>query len=184
LMAAGYLMITTFDINTTNQTLVEAMILIGLGLGCTMQTYTLVVQNSVSRADLAVATSATQLSRSMGSALGLAIMGTILTQGLATGMAKYLPASVLQKFQASGSGASTGSVFDPTQLAHLPAAIAAGIRHGLSDALHPVFVAGLAMIVLAFIATLFIREVPLRQTAHVAAGRSHAEADKNLETAV
>jgi EmrB/QacA subfamily drug resistance transporter len=184
LMAAGYLMITTFDINTTNQTLVEAMILIGLGLGCTMQTYTLVVQNSVSRADLAVATSATQLSRSMGSALGLAIMGTILTQGLASGMAKYLPASVLQKFQASGSGASTGSVFDPTQLAHLPAAIAAGIRHGLSDALHPVFVAGFAMIVLAFIATLFIREVPLRQTAHVAAGRSHAEADKNVETAV
>ena len=184
LMAAGYLMITTFDINTTNQTLVEAMILIGLGLGCTMQTYTLVVQNSVSRADLAVATSATQLSRSMGSALGLAIMGTILTQGLATGMAKYLPASVLQKFQASGSGASTGSVFDPTQLAHLPVAIAAGIRHGLSDALHPVFVAGLAMIVLAFVATLFIREVPLRQTAHVAAGRSPAEADKNVETAV
>jgi len=184
LMAAGYLMITTFDINTTNQTLVEAMILIGLGLGCTMQTYTLVVQNSVSRADLAVATSATQLSRSMGSALGLAIMGTILTQGLATGMARYLPAGVLQKFQASGSGASTGSVFDPTQLAHLPAAIAAGIRHGLSDALHPVFVAGLAMIVLAFIATLIIREVPLRQTAHVAAGRSHADADKNLETAV
>jgi EmrB/QacA subfamily drug resistance transporter len=184
LMAAGYLMITTFDINTTNQTLVEAMILIGLGLGCTMQTYTLIVQNSVSRADLAVATSATQLSRSMGSALGLAIMGTILTQGLASGMAKYLPADVLQKFQASGSGASTGSVFDPTQLAHLPAAIAAGIRHGLSDALHPVFVAGLAMIVLAFIATLFIREVPLRQTAHVAAGRSHTEADKNVETAV
>ncbi len=184
LMAAGYLMITTFDIHTTNQTLVEAMILIGLGLGCTMQTYTLVVQNSVSRADLAVATSATQLSRSMGSALGLAIMGTILTQGLASGMAKYLPADVLQNFQASGSGASTGSVFDPAQLAHLPAAIAAGIRHGLSDALHPVFVAGLAMIVLAFIATLFIREVPLRQTAHVAAGRSPAEADKNVETAV
>jgi hypothetical protein len=98
LMAAGYLMITTFDINTTNQTLVEAMILIGLGLGCTMQTYTLVVQNSVSRADLAVATSATQLSRSMGSALGLAIMGTILTQGLAAGMAKYLPASVLRQW--------------------------------------------------------------------------------------
>ncbi len=184
LMAAGYLMITTFDVHTTNQTLVEAMILIGLGLGCTMQTYTLVVQNSVSRADLAVATSATQLSRSMGSALGLAIMGTILTQGLASGMSKYLPVGVLQKFQASGSGASTGSVFDPKQLAHLPAAIAAGIRHGLSDALHPVFVAGLAMIVLAFIATLFIREVPLRQTAHVAAGRSHAEADKNVETAV
>jgi len=184
LMAAGFFMITTFDVNTTNQTLVESMILIGLGLGTTMQTYTLIVQNSVSRADMAVATSATQLSRSMGSALGLAIMGTILTEGLASSMAKYIPASTLQKFQASGQSANAGSVFDPTQLQHLPPAIAAGIRHGLSDALHPVFVAGLAMIVIAFIATLFIPELPLRQTVHVAAGRSRAEPAKEAETAV
>src|SRR5260370_40237213 len=101
----------------------------------------------------------------MGSALGLAIMGTILTQGLASGMAKYLPASMLQKFQASGNGASTGSVFDPTQLAQLPAANAAGIRHGLSDAPHPVFVPGPAMILLTCNASLLIREVTLRQTA-------------------
>ena len=183
-MGAGYFMITTFDVITSNQTVVEAMVLIGLGLGVTMQTYTLVVQNSVSREDMAVATSATQLSRSMGSALGLAIMGTILTQGMAASMAKYIPASVLQKFQASGHSATAGSVFDPTQLVHLPPVIAMGIRHGLSDALHPVFVAGLVMIVISFVATLFIREVPLRQTAHVAAGRSAVTAAKNGESAV
>ncbi len=183
-MGAGYFMIATFDISTTNQTVVEAMILIGLGLGVTMQTYTLVVQNSVSRADMAVATSATQLSRSIGSALGLAIMGTILTQGMVSSMAKYIPADVLQKFQASGHAATAGAVFDPTQLVHLPPVIAMGIRHGLSDALHPVFVAGLLMIVLSFVATLFIREVPLRQTAHVTAGRSSANAAKNGESAV
>jgi hypothetical protein len=183
-MGAGFYMLTTFDIQTTNQTVVQAMVLVGLGLGVTMQTYVLVVQNSVSRADLAVATSATQLSRSIGSALGLAILGTILTQGMATSMAKYIPAAVLQKFQASGNVASAGSVFDPTLLAHLPPAIAAGIRHGLSDALHPVFVAGLVMIVMAFVATLFIREEPLRKTAHVTAGRSNGKAAKNAETAV
>jgi len=65
-----------------------------------------------------------------------------------------------------------------------PPAIAAAIRHGLSDALHPVFVAGLAMIVVALVATLFIREEPLRQTAHVAAGRSRVETAKDAETAV
>jgi hypothetical protein len=111
-------------------------------------------------------------------------MGTILTQGLASSMAKYIPSSVLQKFQSSGNVATAGSVFDPTQLTHLPPTIAAGIRHGLSDALHPVFVAGLVMIVIAFVATLFIPEVPLRQTAHVAAGRSRAGAGKEAETAV
>src|SRR5438477_3927352 len=66
LMGAGFYLITTFDVHTTNQQTIEAMVIIGLGLGLTMQTYTLVVQNSVDRADMAVATSATQLSRSMG----------------------------------------------------------------------------------------------------------------------
>jgi len=47
-----------------------------------------------------------------------------------------------------------------------------------------VFNTGLAMIVVAFVATLFIREVPLRQTAHVAAGRSRGEGVKDAETAV
>ena len=173
-MGAGFFILTTLDEHATNQVVVEAMVLIGLGLGVTMQTYTLVVQNSVSRADMAVATSATQLSRSIGAAVGLAVLGTILTQGLASSIAKYIPAAALAKFQSSGSTANASAVFDPTQLTHLPAAIATGIRHGLADALHPVFVAGLAIIVLAFIATLFIREVPLRQTAHVAAGRSQA----------
>jgi EmrB/QacA subfamily drug resistance transporter len=175
LMGAGFYMLSTFDVNTTNETVIEAMILIGLGLGATMQTYTLVVQNSVSRADLAVATSATQLSRSLG---------TILTSGMASSMAKYIPAAALQKFQSAGNSATAGSVFDPTQLAHLPAAIAAGIRHGLSDALHPVFVAGLAMIVMSFIATLFIKEVPLRQTVHVAAGRTRRESVEDVGSAV
>jgi EmrB/QacA subfamily drug resistance transporter len=169
-MGAGFYLLSTFDVNTTNQTAIEAMILIGLGLGVSMQTYTLVVQNSVSQRDMAVATSASQLSRSIGAAVGLAVLGTILTQGLASSMSKYLPASALKQFQASGNS-TAGAVFDPAQLAHLPPAIAAGIRHGLADALHPVFMAGLPIIAVAFIATLFIKELPLRQTAHVAAGR-------------
>ena len=173
-MGAGFYLLSTFDVNTTNQIAIEAMILIGLGLGVTMQTYTLVVQNSVSQSDMAVATSATQLSRSIGAAVGLAVLGTILTQGLASSMSKYLPPSALKQFQAAGS--SAGAVFDPAQLAHLPPAIAAGIRHGLADALHPVFMAGLPIIAIAFIATLFIQELPLRQTAHIAAGRGKAVA--------
>ncbi|HKW71409.1 MAG TPA: MDR family MFS transporter [Candidatus Dormibacteraeota bacterium] len=175
LMGAGFYMLSTFDIQTTNEQTIVAMVVIGLGLGLTMQTYTLVVQNAVERADMAVATSATQLSRSIGAAVGLAILGTILTQGMQTSIARYLPASVLQKLQSAGSGSSATAVFDPTQLAHLPGPIAMGIRHGLADALHPVFMAGLPIIAGAFVATLFIKEVPLRQTAHVTAGRRAAE---------
>lgn len=175
LTGAGFYLLSTFNINTTNPQAIEAMVLIGLGLGLTMQTYTLVVQNSVARADMAVATSATQLSRSFGAAVGLAILGTILTQGMQSSMAKHLPAAALHRLQSAGSGSTATAVFDPSQLAQLPPAIAMGIRHGLADALHPVFVAGLPIAAVALVATLFIREVPLRRTAHVAAGRSAAE---------
>jgi EmrB/QacA subfamily drug resistance transporter len=170
LMGAGYYLLTQLDVNATNEQVVVAMILIGLGLGVSMQTYTLVVQNSVSREDMAVATSTTQLSRSIGAAIGLAILGTILTQGLNSAFPKYLPPSAFQKLHASGAS-SAGAVFDPTQLANLPPAIAAGIRHALADGLHPVFLVGLPIIAIALIATLLIREVPLRQTVHVTAGR-------------
>src|SRR2546428_12986130 len=120
---------------------------------------------------MAVAPSATELSRSIGAAIGLAILGTILTQGMATSIAKYLPPAALQQLQAREGGAAATAVFDPSQLAHLPAAIELGIRHGLADALHPVFLAGVPIIAIAFLATLLIKELPLRQTAHVAAGR-------------
>jgi len=170
-MGAGFFLVSNFDANTSNRDAIEAMILIGIGLGTSMQIYVLIVQNSVSSHDMAVATSTTQLSRSIGSAIGLAILGTILTQGMATAMARYLPPSALQRLESSGSAGTATAIFDPSQLAHLPPAIAIGIRHALADALHPVFVAGLVIVVASFLATLFIREMPLRQTAHVAAGR-------------
>jgi EmrB/QacA subfamily drug resistance transporter len=176
-MGVGYYMLSTFTISTTNQNVIVAMVLLGLGLGVSMQTYVLIVQNSVSREEMAVATSATQLSRSIGAAIGLAILGTILTQGMASALPKYLsPAAVRQLEDAEGGAAAT-AIFDPTQLAHLPPAIELAIRHGLADALHPVFLAGVPIIAVAFIATLFIKELPLRQTAHVAAGKKATETE-------
>ncbi len=183
LMGAGFYLLSMFDVSTTNQQAIEAMVLIGLGLGLTMQTYTLIVQNSVERADMAVATSATQLSRSMGAAIGLAILGTILTQGMASAIARYLPPAVLHQLQSAGGGATATAVFDPAKLAQLPPAIAAGIRHGLADALHPVFLALLPIIAVSFLVTLLIRELPLRQTVHVAAGRPPRGVPQNVSAA-
>src|SRR5260370_17409912 len=106
-----------FGVSTKNQKASEAMVLIGLGLGLTMQTYTLIVQNSVERADMAVATSATQLSRSMGAAIGLAILGTILTQGMASPIARYLPPAVLHQLQPAGGPPTPTPLSAPPTLA-------------------------------------------------------------------
>ena len=69
-MGAGYYLLTRLEYGATQADLTLAMVVIGLGLGAVMQTYTLIVQNATAREDLGVATSTTQLSRSMGATLG------------------------------------------------------------------------------------------------------------------
>jgi EmrB/QacA subfamily drug resistance transporter len=170
LMGVGFLLLTMMDATTDGATVIRNMILIGLGLGASMQTFILIVQNAVDPADMGVATSATQLFRSVGSAVGVAVMGTLLTQGLSQDIARHLPAGAAQAFAASGrlGTLGAGAALDPSALAHLPPAILTGIRAGIADALHPVFVADLPFIAIALLAALLIREVPLRRASGVA----------------
>lgn len=60
------------------------MTLLGMGLGVVMPVMNLAVQNEFKQAELGVATSSFQLFRSLGSTLGTAIFGAILTAGIAS----------------------------------------------------------------------------------------------------
>jgi len=168
-MMAGYFLLTRLGYGSTQTDLTLDMIVVGLGLGAVLQTYTLVVQNATSREDLGVATSTTQLSRSLGATVGTAVFGTIMTNGMRTEIPKHLPPQALNGPQAQklAGGGGVGAVLDPKTLGQLPEAVTTGIREGLAAAMHPLFVAGLPIIALAFVATLFIKELPLRTKAFV-----------------
>lgn len=62
------------------------MIFLGMGMGVAMPVINLVVQNEFSQHDLGAATSSSQLFRSLGSTIGVAVFGSILTAGLVTGL--------------------------------------------------------------------------------------------------
>jgi hypothetical protein len=66
----------------------------------------------------------------------------------------------------SGQELGAGAVLDPAVLAKLPPAVATAIQHGLADSLHDVFLWGLLPWAVALAATLFIKELPLRDTVH------------------
>jgi MFS family permease len=167
IMAGGYFLLTRLEYGSTQMDLTLDMIVVGLGLGAVLQTYTLVVQNATTREDLGVATSTTQLSRSLGATLGTALFGTIMTNGMKTEIPKHLPPQALQGPQAANlsEGSGVGAVLDPNALGQLPDVVATGIREGLAAAMHPVFVAGLPVLAVALVATLFIRALPLRTVA-------------------
>jgi MFS family permease len=112
------------------------MVIAGIGLGMMMQIFVLSVQNSVTRAAMGSATALTQFARSIGSTLGVTLMGVLINQNL--------PASV-----------STNGV----ALHRLPEAG----RAALANALHPAFFFGLILCAFVFvISLLWIGEAPLR----------------------
>jgi EmrB/QacA subfamily drug resistance transporter len=163
LLGIGCFLLTQMDRGTTHAELVRNMVLIGLGLGAGMQTFVLVVQNAVGSGDLGVATATTQLSRSIGSSLGTAVLGTILTQGMAREMAKVGAAGITSG-GGGGGELGAGSVLDPQALRGLSPEALEAVRAGLANALHPVFVATLPLVGIAFVAALLLREIPLRRT--------------------
>lgn len=166
LLGLGYWMLTRLGVDSKQSSLTLAMTVVGIGLGMCMQLYTLVVQNNAARRDLGVATAATQFFRNVGSTVGVAVFGTIMTTELKSAIPRHLPPEVAAKMQASGQHLSTGSVLDPTALAKMPPVVAQAIRAGLSDSLHKVFLVALPIAAAIFLVTLFIKAVPLRDTVH------------------
>lgn len=165
IMAAGQFLLSRLDETSAPLSLSLAMVVVGVGLGLCMQQYTLVIQNAVSQAELGVATASAQFFRNVGSTVGVAIFGTLMTSGLKEAIASHLPPSIAATMGDAGGGASTASVLDPEKLKALPAPIVEAIRAGLAERLHLVFLAGIPLTVLALVATIFIKAVPLR-TSH------------------
>lgn len=162
-MIVGYWLLTRLHWGSSQLQLTLAMVVIGVGLGTCMQLYTLVIQNNSRRQDLGVATASSQFFRNVGSTVGIAIYGTVMTTTMHTAIQKYLPAGAASQ---AGSSMNASAVLDPTVLAKLPPMIADAVRQGLAEALHNTFLIGLPVGAVALLATVFIKAVPLRETVH------------------
>jgi EmrB/QacA subfamily drug resistance transporter len=73
----AYLLLARVDTESSLGPVIGAMCLLGTGLGLTVAPLLIAAQNAVPKDRLGTATSLTQFTRSMGSAVGLAVMGTL-----------------------------------------------------------------------------------------------------------
>jgi EmrB/QacA subfamily drug resistance transporter len=136
-LGIGLLLLSSMDVHTTNAEAARNMIVTGIGLGLMLQVFVLSVQNSVPTSEIGSATALIQFSRSIGSTLGVTIMGVIVNQGL--------PSSV------------RGNEQFIHRLPH-------DARIALANALHPAFLAAAAVCVIVLGLVVFgIKEVPLRK---------------------
>jgi MFS family permease len=182
LMSVGVLLMTGLHADTAYlPTLGSWMFLTGLGIGPTFAVFTIVVQNAVTIDQLGVATSNLTFFRQVGGSVGLAFIGTIFgttlreqvpTQLVAGGV----PKDLVDQFAAAGASTQalgqTGDLATtlrevlPPNLQDFIPAIVHGVNESLSLAIASGLWIGLGAVILAFVASLFLPELPLRRTSH------------------
>jgi hypothetical protein len=90
-LLAGMMLLMRVDGGTGKIELGVIMVIIGLGLGPSQSLFTTAIQNAVEREQIGVATSSAQFSRQIGSTLGVAVFGALLTNKLTAAIAANLP---------------------------------------------------------------------------------------------
>lgn len=161
---------------------VVAMIVFGVGLGVGMPVFSLTVQNAARPDELGVATASSQLFRNMGGTIGIAVMGTIMQTSLVSNMKKEAASSNIDlgQIQADPQLAEQLAPFQspnvlmnheslnesiqrlPEELQPLVNGMVETLRQALSDSLTTVFLSGSAILAIAIVLVLFLREIPLR----------------------
>src|SRR5881628_4069809 len=143
---------------------VAALIVVGLGIGVTFPLYLTAVQTALPREYMGVASSQIQFWRNLGGTVGSAILGAVLTNRLPDYLAARIsalgiPPQVLQNLPKTGSA---NAILDPGLLSRLPGPVIGAIRSALADSLHDIYVFAALVLILALVATVFMREVPLK----------------------
>ncbi len=131
--------------------------LMGMGVGLSMQTIVIALQNDVEYRDMGVATSSNTFFRSLGASFGTAIFGTVLTNRFVSEIESNLPAG-------SAPDAILGVTENTAIIATLPAEIQQLIFTSFDRAFSLVFWIALPLIVIGFLLTTRLRERPLRES--------------------
>lgn len=160
LAAAGIFLLSRMDVGTTQLEASFGMLVLGLGVGMVMPVLILVVQNAVSQRDLGVATSAVNFFRSIGGTFGVAVFGALFNARFYAVLADRLPSGL--------------PAIDPSRIADsprairaLPPAVSGPILEAIAEGAQIVFTAALPFVLLGVVFVWFIKEIPLRETAHL-----------------
>ncbi|MGY0025171.1 MFS transporter [Streptomyces sp. cg35] len=159
LITAGLGLLGTIRYDTPYWRVAVFMALMGLGVGMMMQNLVLCTQNQVAPQDIGSASSTVTFFRSLGGAMGVSALGSIMSTRI-THYVKDGLADLGPKGAALGHGGTGGGAIP--DLDKLPAPLRtimeSSYGHGIAD----VFLIAAPIALLALIATLFIKEVPLR----------------------
>lgn len=152
------------------------MFMAGFGMGFTIPTLVVAAQNAVPYDVLGIVTSLVQFARSVGGTIGLALLGTLMTNNLSADLAR-LPASVtagtpqplLDRLRDDPGVIASPQGLDQLQqsagqLGVDITGLLNALRDALTDAIAVDYRVAVFVLASALVVTMFLREVPLRRT--------------------
>ncbi|MGW6896579.1 MULTISPECIES: DHA2 family efflux MFS transporter permease subunit [unclassified Streptomyces] len=162
LVTAGLGMLGTIRYDTEYWHIAIFMFVMGLGIGMMMQNLVLATQNQVAPSDLGSASSVVTFFRSLGGAIGVSALGAVMANRV-THYVKDGLADLGPKGAALGHGGTGGGGIP--DLDKLPAPfrtiVESAYGHGVGD----VFLYAAPAALIAFLITIFIKEVALKTNA-------------------
>jgi EmrB/QacA subfamily drug resistance transporter len=177
LMTLGILAMYTLQIDTPYWQLSIFAIMVGAGLGLSMQTIVIALQNAVDFKDMGVATSSNTFFRSLGSVFGTALFGAILTNRLAHYMAGNFKDLAMTN-PAALAGITPDKIKEISNNTSVIKTLPVEAQHAVLDAFvhsfHIVFLVAAPVVAVGFFVALFLRETPLRTNADYASARNEA----------
>ncbi|MFC1410026.1 MFS transporter [Streptacidiphilus sp. N1-12] len=160
LTVVALVLLAQVDDTTSDTVMGLYMLVLGAGLGLVMQVLIIAVQNSADYSDLGTATSGVTYFRSIGGSFGASIFGTVLNNKLNSNIASAQRDGTLSR-----AFPVQRVLENPTIVQRSPASqrpLLEPFLHIYAVSLQTVYLVAAGIAVVAFLLSLFLREVPLR----------------------
>ncbi|MFE6780347.1 MFS transporter [Streptomyces sp. NPDC057702] len=159
LLTAGMALLGSLRYDTPYWHMAVYMVLMGLGIGMMMQNLVLCTQNQVAPSDLGAASSVVTFFRSLGGAVGVSALGAVLAHRVTQYSRDGFRELAEQGGQVPPSGGGGGGI---PKLDELPPPVRTVIESAYGHGVGDIFLYAAPAALLAFLVTLFIKEVALQ----------------------
>ncbi len=156
IMLIGLLGLGTINHESSYVFVAIFMALMGLGIGTLVQNVVLAVQNTVDVSEVGAASAAVAFFRSLGGAIGVAVLGGVLTHKVSENFAAGL--------DRLGIAAGAGSGDTQLDISNLPAPVQEVFHNAYADAFGPIFLIAAMIAAVSVVAITVVRGTPLRAT--------------------
>jgi EmrB/QacA subfamily drug resistance transporter len=157
LVSVSLVLLSTMTPSLPVWALCSYLAVMGVGLGISMQILILIVQNSFPISQVGTATASNNYFRQIGASLGSAVVGSLFVARLTQLLSDRMPGG-------GSTAAGSSNSFTPAIVRELPAAVRGVIIGAYNDALTPVFLYMVPLILIAVVLLCFVKEKPLATT--------------------